>query len=244
MAKKRYIPNVVNPVLETGKHWESQEFKQGEHNGEDLISRGPDDKCAGASYIIAIANGVVTAVAFSNTRGYYVELKHDNGMYSRYLHLKKGTIKVKKNQLVSKGQILGYEGESGQANGVHLHLAIFSRVAGVDVYVDPYDYLVGNKSFDNNWAKGKYKVLFDKYLRTEPKVGNNKIVYKTLKKSWKKISHPNKLGKARFNVGAEIELIDFIVDKNKYVWARCKTEHTPVWLCVKDNTGNQVVKIG
>lgn len=240
MAKKRYIPNVVNPVLESGKHWETQEFKAGVHNGEDLISRATGDKSATPCYIIAIASGTVTNSTYSKTRGYYVEIKHDNGKYSRYLHMKKDSIKVKKNQLIKKGDIIGFMGESGASEGIHLHLAIFSKVNGVDVFEDPFDYLIGNKTFDNEWETGTYITLKEKYIRTTPKVAtNNYVKVKECLPSVKsKLTSTKPNDKARFRVGVEVTLNKFVSDNKGNLWGLMKN----TYICVRDSSGNQVVK--
>ena len=182
MAKKKYLDNVVNPVLESGNHWETQEFKKATHNGEYLINRTNTTK-ATPCYVIAIADGRVTYTGYTKSRGYYVELQHNNGMYSRYLHLKEGTIKVKKNNIVVAGTLLGYMGNSGASEGIHLHLAIFSKINGIENYVDPYNYLIDKNAFENKWLDGVYKLLKDKYVRTSPEVANNKVKYKNLKKT-------------------------------------------------------------
>ena len=244
MAKKRYIPNVVNPVFASGKHWESCEYNpKKDHNGEDLISRGPDDKYASVSDVIAIASGIVTYVGKSKTRGNYVTIRHDNGKYSRYVHLADKSIKVKKNQLVSKGQLIGTEGDSGAAEGIHLHLAVFNIVAGIEVYEDPYDYLIGNKTFDNEWDAGLYVTLKSKYLRTSPEVKtNNKIKYNGLLKEVKVKCTKDVQGYAKWKVNEELELVEFVSDKKGNLWGRRPGVNTDTWLCVRDNTGNQVAK--
>ena len=238
MAKKRYIPNVVNPVLASGKHWESQEYKAGVHNGEDLISRGPDDKSASLTDIIAIADGVVYKTGYGIKAGYYVYIKHSNGYYSAYMHLEKGTICVKKGQTIKKGQKLGHEGKSGNADGPHLHLAIEPKL---NKYVDPYDYLVGNKSLDE-WVTGEYITLKQKYIRNTHEVINgkntNKVKYNDLYASVKNKCVKDVQGYAKYKVGAKVQITEFETDKEGNLWG--KTRNT--WLCVQDKTGNQVKK--
>lgn len=239
MAKKKYMPEVVNKVLITGTHWESQEYKGNAHKGEDIINRTPDTQAKPCD-IVAIEKGKIKATGFDKKMGYYIKIEHELGV-SVYMHLKANSIKVKKGQLVSKAQVIGTIGNTGDSNGNHLHLGIFIN----GKHTDPYPYLIGEKSLikDNNWKKGVYKVLYDKYVRTEPKVANNKIIYKTLVPSWKEKTHPDKLGKARFNVGAEIEIVEFAIDSKGYVWGKFKTNKTPIWACLQDNTGNQAVKV-
>ena len=242
MSKKRYMPEVVNPVLETGNHWESQEFKKGIHNGEDIINR-TNKVSATPCYIIAIADGRVTFTGYTKSRGYYVEIQHNNGMYSRYLHLKEGTIKVKKNNIVTAGTLLGYMGNSGASEGIHLHLAIFSKINGIETYVDPYLYLIDKNAFENKWLSGEYRLLKDKYCRTSPEVANNKIKYKSLMKTIQNKCIKDISGYAKWKTGATIELIDFKFDKKGNLWGMRKGKNTNIWICIHDYSGNQVVKL-
>ncbi len=58
--------------------------------------------------------------------GNFIELKHENGEYSEYEHLKKGGILVKVGEKVTKGQIIGYSGATGWLAdlGPHLHFMV------------------------------------------------------------------------------------------------------------------------
>lgn len=54
--------------------------------------------------------------------GNMIVIKHDDQMASVYAHNQKNT--VKKNQLVTQGQMIGYVGATGKATGAHLHFEI------------------------------------------------------------------------------------------------------------------------
>lgn len=115
------------------------------HHGMDFINDAGHACCA-----IAVADGEVIAVqdgvdGFNDTytAGNYVRIKHESGVYSRYLHLVKGSIKVKVGQKVKAGALLGKEGDTGYSYGTHLHFDINDG----NGYVDPLPYLLGEKSF-------------------------------------------------------------------------------------------------
>lgn len=134
------------PVLKKGKHKVTSPFgmrtiwgKKKMHYGIDLVGEGST-----LDYIIAFADGVVVASTSSASMGQYVRIDHGNGNYTRYLHLKKGSRTVKVGDKVSKGQVLGYMGATGNVTGAHLHFDISVNGA----YVDPAPYLEGTKSFD------------------------------------------------------------------------------------------------
>ena len=137
--------NVICPVLREGVHYLTSDYKtrnrqRPTHSGMDIIGKG-----YACDYVIAIEKGTVVKAKYSVSAGYYVEIQHENGAISRYLHMKKSSIRVSKGNVVAKGQILGYMGNTGQSNGAHLHFGV--KVNGV--HVDPKPYLMGEKTFAN-----------------------------------------------------------------------------------------------
>lgn len=107
------------------------------HTGIDIIK-----KVASCDWEIAIQRGKVVALVTnikgfkSGSYGNYVMLEHGNGVRTLYAHIKYGTIKVKKGDIVEQGQVLGYMGASGNAYGAHLHFEV--RVNGKQVNPKPY----------------------------------------------------------------------------------------------------------
>ena len=93
------------------------------HEGIDISGTGY------GSPIYAIADGVVTNVSpacssccqWSN--GNYVVVRHDNNIYSAYLHL--SDFNVREGDTVRKGQVIAFMGDSGFVTGTHLHLGIY-----------------------------------------------------------------------------------------------------------------------
>lgn len=75
--------------------------------------------------VYSINDGVVDQVSYNDSCGYYVWIKHsyDNthDLWSRYLHLKEGSICVKVGQNVNRYQQIGNMGSTGQSTGSHLH---------------------------------------------------------------------------------------------------------------------------
>ena len=134
---------LVGRVLKSGKCEISQKYKGTRHNGIDLV---------GARYtldnIVAHSDGEVVGVVANCNRntsrtgeriyGNYVKIKHDNGMYTLYAHLRYGSVTVKLNQRVTKGQVLGYMGNTGYSFGAHLHFEV--RNAN-NVQIDPTPYV-------------------------------------------------------------------------------------------------------
>ena len=136
------------PVLSKGKHVMTSDYGirtltvKGKtttklHKGVDFVGAGHT-----LDYIIAFADGVVKAAQFQSSMGYYVRIDHGNGIFTRYMHMKKGSIAVKAGQNVKKGQILGYMGATGDVTGAHLHFDICIN----NEYIDPKPYLKGEKN--------------------------------------------------------------------------------------------------
>lgn len=116
------------------------------HHGMDFIN-----DAGHACDVIAVADGEVVYVQDGvpgyddevYTAGNFVRIKHESGVYSRYLHLVNGSVKVKVGQKVKAGTVLGTEGNTGYSMGTHLHFDINDG----NGYVDPLPYLLGEKSF-------------------------------------------------------------------------------------------------
>ncbi|MDA9852179.1 M23 family metallopeptidase [Flavobacteriaceae bacterium] len=59
--------------------------------------------------------------------GNYITIKHDNEEFSFYAHLKKNSIKVRKGDVVKKGQHIANCGNSGNSTEPHLHFQVMNR---------------------------------------------------------------------------------------------------------------------
>ena len=76
--------------------------------------------------IRAVGNGTVAASGrplWPWDSGYGVVISHGSGVLSWYWHLKAQVV-VSPGQAVSIGQVIGYEGNTGNSTGCHLHFAI------------------------------------------------------------------------------------------------------------------------
>jgi murein DD-endopeptidase MepM/ murein hydrolase activator NlpD len=87
------------------------------------------------SNVYAAREGKVIAVKDdSNTGGpdlkfrdlsNHIVIKHEDGTYAEYQHLKLHGVLVKPSQQVSKNQRIGYSGNTGSTAGPHLHFCVF-----------------------------------------------------------------------------------------------------------------------
>ena len=84
------------------------------------MHKGIDLKVLKGDTIRAAFNGKVRIKAFERRGyGYYVVLRHPNGLETIYGHLSKQL--VEENQLVKAGEVIGLGGNTGRSTGSHLH---------------------------------------------------------------------------------------------------------------------------
>lgn len=129
----RVLKNATNQIV--------QKYNITSHKGVDIVKY--KNKTA---EVIAHSDGLIVELVSGKTNslgstgkdsyGNYIKIKHDNGMYTLYAHLK--SIYVKKNSRVKRGDVLGLMGKSGNATGNHLHFEVRNNF---DVRVNPTRYL-------------------------------------------------------------------------------------------------------
>lgn len=91
---------------------------------------GTDFAVSAGTPIRACQSGTVAVAGWSNTYGNYVIISHGNGYQTLYAHMQKYT--VKKGDVVSQGQNIGYVGSTGYSTGPHLHLTVYKNSQLVD----------------------------------------------------------------------------------------------------------------
>lgn len=103
--------------------------------------------------VYAVADGIVVTSGAGRTPGRYLKVDHGGGWSSYYMHLNNdspGTddgdapweagILVEEGQSVTAGELIGYVGDSGNAEGTDPHLHFELRLHGRAI--DPYETLV------------------------------------------------------------------------------------------------------
>lgn len=134
--------DVKNNVLKMGEHYLVSDYKtrnstRNKHNGMDIVGKKGDYD------IVAIESGKVTYIGYEAGIGGYYVIINTNGIEHRYFHLAKGGIKVKKGDIVQKGEVIAKMGKTGNADIVSLHFAIYKNG-----YVDPLPYLTKDNPFN------------------------------------------------------------------------------------------------
>ena len=99
------------------------------HNGIDIA--GP----YGTPIVAAESGNVIEANDYDewgDSWGYYVLIWHNGTYTTRYAHL--SSLAVGFGQEVSKGQVIGYEGSTGNSTGPHLHFEVYENGGRVNPY--------------------------------------------------------------------------------------------------------------
>lgn len=101
-------------------------YANGTHNGVDF-------RASIGTSIKALADGVVAGTGNTDVQcpgvsfGRFILIKYNNGLASTFGHL--SLIKVNVGDKVSRGQIVGYSGNTGYSTGPHLHVSIYAKDA-------------------------------------------------------------------------------------------------------------------
>ena len=102
--------------------------------GDERPHSGIDIAGSAGSEVMAADSGTIAVATYSSSYGNYVTIYHSNGDYTLYAHM--SSLAVTAGQNVTQGDVIGYVGSTGWANGPHLHFEI--RVNGSTV--DPLSY--------------------------------------------------------------------------------------------------------
>ena len=146
----------MSRVLYDGENQITNGYRQNVHEALDIVK-----KWYQVDAITAHSDGTVV-MSVNNQKhnqgstgtasyGNFVKIKHSDGYYTLYAHLKE--VYVKKGDYVKKGQQIGYMGDTGNAYGVHLHFEIRNNY---DVKIDPLPYL--DRDLPSNDRILKYQV--------------------------------------------------------------------------------------
>ena len=104
-------------------------------NGEGALHTGVDIDAPYGTPVRASADGDVTGAEMGAGYGREVVLDHGHDVLTLYGHL--SAIAVVPGEHVTRGQVIGYVGQSGRATGPHLHYEVRLH----NVPVNPHKYL-------------------------------------------------------------------------------------------------------
>ena len=85
------------------------------HQGQDITVKS-------GTPVLAPADGVVKRAYYAGGFGNHIKLEHGSGYTTLFAHLSK--INVKHGQIVKRGEIIAYTGNTGRSTAPHLHYEI------------------------------------------------------------------------------------------------------------------------
>ena len=161
-----FLESMVFPVKNIMSHF-YDDWGEIRGNGK-RVHEGIDIRAQKGSPIVAIADGRVNTISYSESSGYYIAIDHQNGWLSLYVHLDddingndnlggRNTAFADDIYLggeVIAGQTIGYVGDSGNADGTVPHVHFEVRYMGKSY--DVYDYI------KSSWERFERFIKFPK----------------------------------------------------------------------------------
>lgn len=130
VSSKGFIRPVKTGKITAGMYYSSGKY----HDAVDFgVSVGTP--------VYAAADGIVVTSTWggSDSYGYYIKIKHYNGLYTLYAH--GSSLVAKVGQEVKQGQLIMYSGNTGNSTGPHLHFEVRVAPGGYNNRVNPLNYL-------------------------------------------------------------------------------------------------------
>lgn len=112
----------------TQNAWQTNVVTGTYHKGSDIVAvgypNGTDILAHSDGEVVTIVNTHNYTDTTGSSYGNYIKIKHPNGYYTLYAHLKELYVGI--GAKVKKGQPIGLMGMTGRATGVHLHFEVFN----------------------------------------------------------------------------------------------------------------------
>lgn len=97
-------------------------YRKDPFNGRSAMHSGIDFKAPTGTPVKATGDGVIVKAGRKGGYGKTVEIRHKNGLITRYAHLSR--ITVKNGQNIRVGETIGKVGSTGRSTGPHLHYEV------------------------------------------------------------------------------------------------------------------------
>jgi len=106
-------------------------------SGREEFHRAIDLSAPEGTPILATADGIVSFSGWNGGGGNVIVIEHGHGYSTYYAHNQRNAVQVE--QLVKRGDLIGYAGATGRATGSHVHYEIWKN----DRAVNPKKYIQG-----------------------------------------------------------------------------------------------------
>jgi murein DD-endopeptidase MepM/ murein hydrolase activator NlpD len=128
MPLERAVHRVVGPFPVAGLAWWTNDWHAC-RDGCRRLHQGLDIFARHGTPLVAAADGVVTQKAVGGLSGIGVEIRDARGVEYYYAHLSRWADGLREGMRVSRGQVIGYVGNTGNAIGTlpHVHFELQPR---------------------------------------------------------------------------------------------------------------------
>lgn len=126
---------VAGSPVKTGHISSRFGYRQDPFTAKKAFHGGIDFAVREGTQVHSVAAGVVNWAGRHPEYGNLVELKHANGLVTRYAHNKK--LLVKTGEVIKKGQVIALSGSTGRSSGPHVHFEVYKHGR----IVDPSSYI-------------------------------------------------------------------------------------------------------
>ena len=110
-------------------------YRESPTAGASTYHQGVDLDTGTGWPVVAARAGIICFAGTGTSAGNYVQIDHQDGFKSIYMHLNNYCVSV--GQIVSAGDVIGYTGSSGITTGDHLHFGISLN----GIWVNPCSYV-------------------------------------------------------------------------------------------------------
>lgn len=118
------------PLVSGGVVTSSFGYRRHPITGRRAMHLGIDISGKTGSDIVAMADGLVIFSGRKSGYGNIVEIRHPNGLETRYAHNQRNV--VKEGDLIRKGQVIAKLGSTGRSTGPHVHFEVRRNGEAVD----------------------------------------------------------------------------------------------------------------
>jgi len=105
-------------------------YREDPFTGRRAFHAGIDFGAPEGTKVNSVAAGVVNWAGRHPEYGNMVEIRHGNGLVTRYAHNK--TLLVKPGDVVKKGQVIALSGSTGRSTAPHVHFEVYKNGRVVD----------------------------------------------------------------------------------------------------------------
>lgn len=121
------MPPVSNARISSGWGWRIQPVL-----GGNEFHQGIDYAAPSGTPVRATMDGTIDILDWRSNYGRLVEVKHANGLATRYGHLSAFADRLQVGSHVHRGQVIGYVGASGLSTGPHLYYEVWIHGSRID----------------------------------------------------------------------------------------------------------------